>query len=324
MVLAAHGASFDCGMAKSAVEKEICGDAELSSLDDVLGREYRAALSGASGDAARVIRGEQRDWIRRRNSCDAPRKSCLVREYNSRIQVLRASNGPSTASSRNAGRRVYQTESQRLQEVFKAVGGRKFKPHADWLDRPYCKQALVDIGRQADLTPIEPWAIVESDDDEKLADWHECDKAGEHDVKDRSRAYLGLYMIGSGPYRYYRLDVDGNGRNGHKSILYNEDSKAGPTSRQSSFNWVNFSGCSFEGRVILEQNHAVRESEFPELVRASALARYRSDVIVLEAYPAVYGDKSRKLPPYQISLYRLKAGKPYQCVWDEDIGTEQR
>ena len=92
---ATHGASFDCRLAKSAVELEVCGDEGLSALDDTLEREYRSALSRASGDARRVLRGEQRDWIRRRDSCSSPRKPCLVREYNDRIQTLRASTNAS-------------------------------------------------------------------------------------------------------------------------------------------------------------------------------------------------------------------------------------
>ncbi len=40
----AQAASFDCGKAKTRVEKLICANAELSKLDEQLSREYKAAL----------------------------------------------------------------------------------------------------------------------------------------------------------------------------------------------------------------------------------------------------------------------------------------
>jgi uncharacterized protein len=39
-----HAASFDCGKAASEVEKLICGDDELSKLDDSLSEAYQEAL----------------------------------------------------------------------------------------------------------------------------------------------------------------------------------------------------------------------------------------------------------------------------------------
>jgi uncharacterized protein len=38
-------ASFPCGKAQSRVEKAICADAEVSTLDEHLGRYYQAARS---------------------------------------------------------------------------------------------------------------------------------------------------------------------------------------------------------------------------------------------------------------------------------------
>ncbi len=41
-----HAASFDCSKATSEVEKLICGDEELSKLDDSLNKAYLERLSG--------------------------------------------------------------------------------------------------------------------------------------------------------------------------------------------------------------------------------------------------------------------------------------
>jgi hypothetical protein len=55
----ALGASFDCAKAGTAVEKTICGDAELSSLDEHLGRYYVVALEQAGAGGA-CLKSDQR------------------------------------------------------------------------------------------------------------------------------------------------------------------------------------------------------------------------------------------------------------------------
>ena len=83
---AAHAASFPCERAKSAVEKTICGDAELSTLDEHLGRYYSAARS-ALKSAEGCLATDQREWLRtQRDECgDA---ACLRQAYLRRLAEL--------------------------------------------------------------------------------------------------------------------------------------------------------------------------------------------------------------------------------------------
>jgi uncharacterized protein len=83
---AAEAASFPCEKAQSRIEKAICADAEVSDLDEYLGRYYAAARSvlGRAGDC---MRADQQQWLREvRNSCaDA---ACLKKAYLERLGVL--------------------------------------------------------------------------------------------------------------------------------------------------------------------------------------------------------------------------------------------
>ena len=76
----APGVSFDCAKAGTAVEKTICGDAELSSLDEHLGRYYVVALEAAGAGAA-CLKSDQRSWVKTiRNPCGADAE-CLSAAY---------------------------------------------------------------------------------------------------------------------------------------------------------------------------------------------------------------------------------------------------
>jgi uncharacterized protein len=83
------GASFDCAKAGTTVEKAICGDAELSSLDEYLGRYYAVALKQAGAGAA-CLKSDQRSWVKTiRNPCGAEAE-CLSAAY---LQLLAALDG---------------------------------------------------------------------------------------------------------------------------------------------------------------------------------------------------------------------------------------
>jgi len=81
-----QSASFPCDKARSAVEKAICGNPELSTLDEHLGRYYSAARSALkSADSCLV--NDQRNWLRaRRDACSDA--GCLRQAYLRRLAEL--------------------------------------------------------------------------------------------------------------------------------------------------------------------------------------------------------------------------------------------
>ena len=77
-------ASFDCSKATSELEKIICGDDELSKLDESLSKAYLQALEWR--DIKNRTIKSQRQWLKVRNACkDA---ECLKNAYETRIKEL--------------------------------------------------------------------------------------------------------------------------------------------------------------------------------------------------------------------------------------------
>jgi uncharacterized protein len=79
-------AGFDCKQAKDVVERTICGDSQLSQLDDQLTQSFQQAHIRA-GTLADVLLRDQRNWLAERNESVA-----FVRDpvdvYKERIQFL--------------------------------------------------------------------------------------------------------------------------------------------------------------------------------------------------------------------------------------------
>ncbi len=96
---AAHGASFDCSKARTPVEKAICADPHLSSLDDQMAQAYRDALNKAD-EAYPALRQDQRAWLKGLNAgCSgAAIGACIEKRETERIQAL--GSGAATAAAR--------------------------------------------------------------------------------------------------------------------------------------------------------------------------------------------------------------------------------
>ncbi len=91
----AQAASFDCAKAASPTEKLICGDDDLSNLDEALHDAYVKVL-GQSPDKQKT-RAEQRQWLNGTLSACNDVK-CLQEAYQKRLAELVSAGYPDTAS----------------------------------------------------------------------------------------------------------------------------------------------------------------------------------------------------------------------------------
>ncbi|HIJ90692.1 MAG: hypothetical protein OEV89_07980 [Desulfobulbaceae bacterium] len=82
----AQAASFDCAKASTKVEKLICADETLSTLDDNMAAAYRQAKNDLHN--APWFREQHRLWLRARNVC-GPDRSCLEESYKKRLEGLK-------------------------------------------------------------------------------------------------------------------------------------------------------------------------------------------------------------------------------------------
>ena len=91
----AQATSFDCAKAATTVEKLICGDADLSKLDEDMSLAYHQALdrieqSNAQEAFKQKFIKSQRQWLKNeRNLCRNP--ECLRESYGRRMKELKFS-----------------------------------------------------------------------------------------------------------------------------------------------------------------------------------------------------------------------------------------
>jgi len=59
-----HAASFDCKKAKAPIEMAICGDKDISALDEQLASKYKALFKTLDEAGKAVVREEQKYWLK--------------------------------------------------------------------------------------------------------------------------------------------------------------------------------------------------------------------------------------------------------------------
>lgn len=95
-----QGASFPCERASSRVEKLICADASLSSLDVALAAAYRQMMDDPTHPVEQQrqeVKKSQREWLKRRDACQDA--SCAAAAMRDRLaDLIQTSNLPVASS----------------------------------------------------------------------------------------------------------------------------------------------------------------------------------------------------------------------------------
>ena len=86
--LASQAASFDCARARSPMEKLICSDNNLSSMDEQLNAAFKDAV--ARSDAKPLMTTWQRGWLKSYDLTQCKDAKCLGIEFGKRIALLKS------------------------------------------------------------------------------------------------------------------------------------------------------------------------------------------------------------------------------------------
>lgn len=103
----AFGASFDCTKASSSVEKTICANPSLSTLDDQMSQAYKDARARSNDQDQ--LKQSQLEWIKSVRKCDT-NSICIQNSYTARISLLRG--------GAEAGAKVVNPDETKLYNYF--------------------------------------------------------------------------------------------------------------------------------------------------------------------------------------------------------------
>lgn len=78
--------SFNCRVARGRVERMVCADAELATLDRRMSSAFYAALAGGDGRTRAALRGSRDRFLAFRDRC--PTAACVAQAYRDRMDEI--------------------------------------------------------------------------------------------------------------------------------------------------------------------------------------------------------------------------------------------
>lgn len=260
LVQSVQAASFDCGKASTKVEKLICTDAGLSGLDDRIAKNYADLLKTYPVPDALKLR--QKQWLTRRNTCeqddvDESITKCLKESYEQRLQEI---DGLVKADLPCPELPLIKNESEKAQCLKRWLARHPLelnREHMPAKDQKFCTefyQALATASPEVHY--IEPVLRTEDPQDPGLAKYRQC-----RDIEPIGLGYdyEGIDDLAHG-FRLYRVDLDGNPKNGLEEYLYEEESWWSMKNGHTQYVRVEFEpdGCYIKDRSNVDDQETRR------------------------------------------------------------------
>jgi uncharacterized protein len=311
----AIAASFDCTKAAKPVEKAICRNPTISSLDSRLGAVYSVDLARANEQQKERLIKEQKHWLRfTRDSCRD--ETCLKHAYWSRLAEVETF----------FNQRPPIDEEAKKSEFFKKVIADSHLYLVDW-SRPkeFCSQIFDALKTMNQVSFVKPLVQTLSYEDEALDPWKQhCQGhaplhfsyrfCGRNIPPDSDVGKGGLKNCEAGyglpPFKLFELPPTGN--SDRKRHVFYSESDYGPMNGRTPK--INGGGASGYQQIDVDQckpeyGYSVPTSRAePKGSNESAIVEFQGQYYVLTLESDQQGAR------YSVAV---RTGDPSsgECVW---------
>jgi hypothetical protein len=142
----------------------------------------------------------------------------------------------------------------------------------------HCAPMLKDLLAGKTFKAIEPFVRADSEDDLRLAKWKRCEDFT-HKNLEPMEEYYHLGLLGEPPYRYYRIELDGNKKNGPEDMIFHGESNRGHGN--PGYEWVNLKKCKIMDEFPIT-GRVSRLSKRPNAVFQNTLVYYKRKLWMID------------------------------------------
>lgn len=175
----------------------------------------------------------------------------------------------------------FDNEAKKFEFIRQMLKKEKYLRPADKDKRlfaPHCKVMMKDLLAGKYFKAIEPDARTDSADDPKLAKWHQCEGKDYHDYDvDVQYFFDWLDKLGDPPYRYYRIELDGNKKNGKEDMIYYNQPCDPHKPGDTGYTWVDLNNCEIK-RGFPATGALSTTSKKPNAVYLNTLVYYKKQL----------------------------------------------
>lgn len=306
---ALHAASFDCGRAKTPAENFICGNAELSAMDEKLAEAYKTAQKESANPEA--LKHRQQTWLKElQKYCKTV--NCLEGAYWARTRALEDGQGAkvydvtglNTEREANKAPKAKAMLAQNPLSLYVGIKGKQ---------RNFCN-GFYEALRTASpkIIYIEPVFRTNDPTHPALGEYLACSL-----YEPRSPDIFEMSLFGSRGFRLYRADMDGNPKNGLEEYLYGQEPEVyGSTSNNlaASYTSVDRTSCKKRDSVGFSAENPL-DDRFIDSNGVNAMVLYQGRYYVYDLGRGSTYSQSGSLWSYDSKKRVFRSSPKMQCIW---------
>jgi hypothetical protein len=175
----------------------------------------------------------------------------------------------------------FDSEAKKLEFIRqKLIKETYFSPYER--NAPHCNQMMKDLLANKNFKAIEPVVRADSVDDPRMAKWKQCEDYG----LGGANVFKSLDLLGAPPYRYYRIELDGNKENGPEDMIYHNQCEGEISGRfcmisRTGYTWVDLSNCEIKDGFPIT-GALTKWSRKPDAVYLNTLVYYKGQLWAAE------------------------------------------
>jgi len=176
----------------------------------------------------------------------------------------------------------FDSEARKLEFIRQTLKKEKYLRPSEY-NAPHCKQIMKDFLANKDFKAIEPVVRADSINDPRMAKWTQCEHKDYHDYNvDPERFFQSLEFFGAPPYRYYRIELDGNKGNGPEDMIYHNQPSDRNKRGETGYTWVDLSNCEVKKGGFTVTGALEGRSSKPDAVYLNTLVYYKGKLWALD------------------------------------------
>jgi len=140
----------------------------------------------------------------------------------------------------------FDNEAKKLEFIRQMLAKEKYLRLSEY-SAPHCKPMMNDLLANKNFKAIEPDVRADSIDDPRMIKWRQCENKDYHDYNvDVKDFFDWLEKLGAPPYRYYKIELDGNKANGPEDMIYHNQPSDRNKQGTTGYTWVDLSNCEIK------------------------------------------------------------------------------
>jgi len=172
----------------------------------------------------------------------------------------------------------FDNEAKKLEFIRQTLRKEKYL-RSDEYNAPHCKQIMKEFLANKNFKAVEPVVRADSVDDPRMAKWTQCENKDYHDYNvDPGRFFQSVKFLGDPPYRYYRIDLDGNKANGPEDMIYCNTPSDRNKQGETGYTWVDLSNCEIKKGGFTVTGALERRHSHPNAVFLNTLVYYKGEL----------------------------------------------